>query len=891
MPSAPGSNRETASVGDDEVVMSLVERALQQPPELREQFVREACAGDASLVETVWQYVKWDARMKDFLLYPIYPLPAEEAVLEPGQMLDTRFRIVRKIAGGGMGVVYEAQDEKLGRRIAIKCARAGFGARLSPEVLHASEINHPNVCKTWEIHTASGPHGSFDFLTMEFIDGQTLAEKLREGPLGKNEARTIATQLCAGLAEAHRHGVIHGDLKPNNILLARAADGSARVVITDFGLARALSAHDPAVMSVEPGGTVHYMAPELLKCQRPTPASDVYALGVILHELACGRKPFETDLPIEERLTRQPAMLKRPWGRIIARCLEPNPALRCSTVSEVSAALVPFPLLRWSAIAATVLIAAVLGAIGYRMVGVTRESVRLAILPFVTESDSRSLSDGLLQETADRLRRVKDDRRKFIVIPARDAARNRIDASEKAAARLGATHVLTGRLHRENHGIRVSAVLTDARSNLKLKEWEAEYPNRLLADFPVALSGLVTGTLRLKPIAAAVTVNAVAYPDFAAGLGLLQQGDSGVDAAIPLLARAASADPDSPLTHARLAEAEVRKYHLGLDSVWLEKARQSLREAEQRNPDLGLVWLVSARINEYGGFYEAAESDLARALQLDPRDGDSWRRLGQDYQESYRFDEAAVAFEKAIEFQPEEFFNYIDLCALYTEQGDYAAAIPQCRKTVQLAPDSLDAHFALAVSYFKGGLYAESEPEFLLAMKLDPSSEKAVYGWAFALTSRGRGKEGIPLFQRAVEMGPATHLVYSGLGTAYRLTGAPAKAKDAYREGLRLAEKGLEKNPRNAILKAQLAYLCAQLGQDSRARSEAIQARQLAPGSMEVAWWLVLTWETLGDRDQALAMLQTVPDDMIRRLSRETDLAEFRQSARFQQLKASRHIE
>jgi eukaryotic-like serine/threonine-protein kinase len=880
MPSEPGSNRETASIPDDELVMGLVERALQQPPELRQQFVREACAGNALLVETVWQYVKWDARMQDFLLRPICSSPADEVPLESGRMLDARFRIVRKIAGGGMGVVYEAQDEKLGRRIAVKCAKAGFGARLSPEVLHASEINHPNVCKTWEIHTASGPLGNFDFLTMEFVDGPTLAEKLRDGPIEKNEARVIATQLCAGLAEAHRHQVIHGDLKPNNILLARSTDGGTRAVITDFGLARALSAQDSAVGSLEPGGTLHYMAPELLKGQRPSPASDIYALGVILHELAAGRKPSEATTP-----------LNHPWSHTIARCLEPDPALRCSNVSEVASALVPFPYLRWSAIAAAVLIAAVAGAIGYRTVGVTRESVRLAILPFVTDSDSRSLSDGLLQETADRLRRVRDDRRKLSVIPARDVIRNRVDEPGKAAARLHATHVLTGNLRRDHDRIHVHAVLTDAQSNLKLKEWAAEYPNGLLSNLPVALSGIVTGTLRLKPVALAATVNASAYPDFAAGLGLLQRGDSGLDAAIPLLARAVSADPASPLTHARLAEAEARKYQLSVDPAWLEKARQSLRDALQRNPDLVLVWLVSARINEYGGFYEAAESDLARAIQLDPKDGDSWRQLGLVFQESYRFDEAAVAFRKAIEFRPEEFNNYLELCALYAEQGDYRAAVQQCRKTVQLAQDSSDAHFGLAVTSFEAGLYAESETEFLLAMKLDPSSAKAVYGRAFALTSEGRGKEALPFFQRAIEVGPANHLLYSALGTTYRLTGSPDKAKQAYREGLRLAEKGLEKNPRNAILKAQLAYLCAQLGQDSRAKSEAIQARQLAPGSMEVAWWLVLMWDTLGDTDAALTVLQNVPDDMLRRLSRETDLADFRHHARFKQLMASRHIQ
>ena len=249
--SAEPHNNEVA-VSNDEAVMRLVERALQLPEADREGYVRNACGGDAALFKAVWNYVKWDERMNGFLLDPLYSLAPDESELEPGLMLENRFRIVRKVSAGGMGVVYEARDEKLGRRIAIKCAKAGFNARLPPEVRHASEINHPNVCKTWEIHTAAGPNGGFDFFTMEFIEGQTLSERLRQGPVPATEALNVASQLCAGLAEAHRHQVIHGDLKSNNILLARAAEGT-RAVITDFGLARPWSAPGPGVMSGDAG--------------------------------------------------------------------------------------------------------------------------------------------------------------------------------------------------------------------------------------------------------------------------------------------------------------------------------------------------------------------------------------------------------------------------------------------------------------------------------------------------------------------------------------------------------------------------------------------------------------------------------------------------------------
>src|SRR4051812_27919389 len=129
----------------------------------------------------------------------------------PGELLVERFRVVRRVAQGGMGVVYEAYDEKLGRRIALKCARAGHGGRLSPEVRLATEVSHPNICKIYEIHTAQTAAGPLDFFTMEFLEGPTLMRRLRERSLGREEKETIARQICAGLAEAHDRHVVHGD--------------------------------------------------------------------------------------------------------------------------------------------------------------------------------------------------------------------------------------------------------------------------------------------------------------------------------------------------------------------------------------------------------------------------------------------------------------------------------------------------------------------------------------------------------------------------------------------------------------------------------------------------------------------------------------------------------
>ncbi len=223
---------------DDELVMGLVELALTQPENQRKSYLESACSGNAELFSQVWNYVQAESRMRGFLLDPLYAAAADETPFQPGELLDSRFRIVGEVARGGMGIVYEAFDEKLDRRIALKCARSGFRKRLPPEVRHASEISHPNVCKIFEIHTASTSDGEVDFLTMEFLEGETLAARLGRGRMPDAEARTIAGQICEGLAEAHRNRVVHGDLKSNNVILARDPAGGVRAVITDFGLAR-----------------------------------------------------------------------------------------------------------------------------------------------------------------------------------------------------------------------------------------------------------------------------------------------------------------------------------------------------------------------------------------------------------------------------------------------------------------------------------------------------------------------------------------------------------------------------------------------------------------------------------------------------------------------------
>ena len=410
-----------AKAHDDDLVMSLVEMALASPRPDRDRYLEELCQNDAGLIDLVRSYVDWERRMDGFLSEPLYPRRFLEHPFEEGQLLLGRFRIVREVAQGGMGIVYEALDQKLDRRIALKCGKAGFRKRLPPEVRNASDISHPNVCKTFEIHTATTPHGDVDFLTMEFLEGETLAERLHRHALTEWEARSVAVQLCAGLAEAHRKQVVHGDLKSNNIILTQDGE-SLRAVITDFGLASRPDSATRALQSSQVAGTPDYMAPELWKGAKPSKASDIYALGVILRQLLPGRR----------------------WAHAVRRCVDADPAFRFRTANDVAAAIAPWSR-RWLVAAAAAAALAVVSGVGsYRTATAPKETVRLAMLPF------DSASEDLSRNIADRLSQVKgNSQTKLALISLTETLRQRVSSPDKAKTLLGATHVLHGLIRKE----------------------------------------------------------------------------------------------------------------------------------------------------------------------------------------------------------------------------------------------------------------------------------------------------------------------------------------------------------------------------------------------------------------------------------------------------------
>jgi serine/threonine protein kinase len=305
------------------------------------------------------------------------PIPLTSAITQPpipggptlevGERLSNRFTILRFIARGGMGAVYEAEDTVLRTRVAVKTILPEFAAdptameRFRREVLLARRVTHLNICRMFELYEAVDARGErLNFLTMELLLGETLAQRLtRTGPMASYELFVLLRQMAEGLEAMHVQDVIHRDFKPANVFLMQRtpdspghqANASMRAVITDFGIARALHSngrHDQdASVTSRVGfiGTPAYMAPEQLTGGTLSPATDIYALGVLLYEALTGTVPFSGETALEaamKRLHQAPpvpsALVKNldpRWDATILRCLEREPQKRFRSVLDV----------------------------------------------------------------------------------------------------------------------------------------------------------------------------------------------------------------------------------------------------------------------------------------------------------------------------------------------------------------------------------------------------------------------------------------------------------------------------------------------------------------------------------------------------------------------------
>jgi len=354
----------------------LFHAAMEREAGARASFVAEICGADSELKQQLLLLIRAEEEGTGSLDRPLADvstlLDARGDRFQPGEVLLGRFRIVRLLGKGGMGQVFEAEDLQLGR-VALKAIRSDISAsrkafdRFRREVQVARKVSGPQVCRIHELFLLSeaSQDAATAFLTMEYLDGITLASWIAQsGPPSRKEALPIALDICEGLQLIHRQGIVHRDLKSANIMLC-SREGRRRAVVMDFGLAfdsiqdlRTPDASTASAVSAGTGpgvilGTPAYMAPEQFEGKPVSPATDIYALGVVLYEIFTGLHPYEAATPVGAaiRRARRPApvssihrAMPRHFDRVVEQCLEYEPERRFQSAEQVAGALRAGPL-------------------------------------------------------------------------------------------------------------------------------------------------------------------------------------------------------------------------------------------------------------------------------------------------------------------------------------------------------------------------------------------------------------------------------------------------------------------------------------------------------------------------------------------------------------------
>jgi serine/threonine-protein kinase len=612
------------------------------------------------------------------------PLWAFPTALPPGTRVGA-YRLVAEIGRGGMGVVYRAEDTRLGRAVALKFLPAALGTdreardRLVAEARAASALDHPNVCT---VHDIGETEGGQLYLVLAHYEGETLKERLGAGPLSAEEAARVARGVAAGLAAAHRRGVVHRDVKPSNVLLAReGADGASTVKLLDFGIAR--RAGSDLTRTGAALGTAAYMAPEQTRGERVDARADVWALGVVLYEMLAGRRPFagpEAALVHAIRHDTPPPLPQdTPPGlaRIVAKALAKDPAERyrdaVALLADLEAGAIvskprprPWPL----AVAAGFALVAVAAFLVLRARDTAEpvpdeadEAFVIAVAPFAAVGEAADAEAGVMQALVRRaLDAVLGEEGGVRVVELRGAAPRMRGEAEALGAAAGAHLVVWGDVV-------------------------------ALGDEVEILPSLVRATP--YPGAAPEASDLAGAASFRADL-----------------------TEDNQLALRRTAAAEVG------DLALLIAARAY---AERDEPDrtlalLGRLHRASAEGERVAGLahtlrydFGAAEAHLRTALALDSTSLTTWEWLATMLMNHGRPAEAETEVRRALALFPNQASLHVVLAWSLSWQGRPAEAAVAASEAVRLAPESATARLRLGWAYFMLGRLEAAAREFTRA--------------------------------------------------------------------------------------------------------------------------------------------------------------------------------
>ncbi|MFQ5600431.1 MAG: protein kinase [Candidatus Krumholzibacteriia bacterium] len=682
----------------------------------------------------------------------------------------SHYEILSKIGAGGMGEVYRARDTRLGRDVAIKVLPQELRddperrERLEAEAKAIAALNHPNIVTIHSIEETDG----ILFLTMELVEGTPLSETITGSTLSLQSFLEIGVSLSQALAAAHERAIIHRDLKPANVIVG--PDG--RVKVLDFGMAKVerptqvSTGVDTVDVAADEGrvlGTVPYMSPEQVKGATVDARSDLFSLGVILYELATGRRPFDGEGSAElvSSILRDPPDwtlglkpgLPRGLQQIIGRCLEKEPGLRYQDAREVRAALerlrrVP------------------------HAVDASSPSPSVAVLPFADmspEKDQGYFCEGIAEEIINALAKIRDLR-----VASRSLA-FQLEASRTGSRelgrRLGVETLLEGSVRKAGERLRVTAQLVSVADGYTL--WSERYDREMQDVFAIQdeIAENIAGALevRLDPrqrrrIQRIQTSNVEAYDFYLRGRRFFYRVQrTGMEFARQMFTHAIERDPDYALAYAGIADC-CSWLFMYFDSAPanLQQALVASRKALQLDPVLAEAHASRGQALMLDGSYEEAEREFERAADLDPRLFEAYYFHARSCFMQGRFEQAVDSFEKAAEVNPTDYQSHFlrgnaleGLRDAARASAAYEVGVQLVERRLQLEPDDVRALYLGAHGLLRLGARERAVGWMERALALDPADPGTLYNVACFHALDGNVDAGLDFFERALAAGYA----------------------------------------------------------------------------------------------------------------------------------------
>jgi TolB-like protein/tetratricopeptide (TPR) repeat protein/predicted Ser/Thr protein kinase len=627
------------------------------------------------------------------------------------------YQILDPIGSGGMGEVWKARDMRLGRIVAIKLLKDQHSERFEQEACAVAALNHPNICQIYD----TGP----DYLVLEHVDGKPL-----QGPFPVQEAVRLAIQIASALEEAHGRGILHRDLKPDNILVT--TKGAAKLL--DFGLAKFLAADSDFTKTVEGTvmGTAAYMAPEQAQGKPLDERSDIFSFGAVLYEMVSGKRAFSGVSVAEvmsavlrdepERLMNSAAL-----SAIVMRCLRKTPGERFQTMEEIKVAL---------------------ETISEKRVGVQPS---IAVLPFANMSrgaDDEYFSDGLAEEIINALTQVAG--LKVIARTSAFAFKGKNEDIRRIAEALGVTSVLEGSVRRAGNHLRVTAQLIHAADGTHL--WSQRYDREMTDVFAVQdeIAAAITGTLQVKLTGRPVTArtfepNLPAYEAFLRG----RQQSYKLSPEAHALAeehfkRAIALDPQWADPHSYLGRVyfSLGFYGLRPSTEMVAVARAEARKALELLPfepiAHALLGIIAA---SYDYDWKEAEEQFRLAKASEPLPPYVHDMRAHFYLLPLgRFEEALQERMKAIAQDPLNALWHAHQAFTFLCAEMYELAVVEARKALELDDRIYVPQWVIALSYFFQGKRVHAQESAEEAFRLAPWSV-AIVGTLAGLLARAGEKD------------------------------------------------------------------------------------------------------------------------------------------------------